>query len=79
MKNMKGLIGIIPVPSGLPENRSQFDLSSRFKVIKKESSTKDENMNGKIQKEGAHCCGSGSEAKWYRDHKGYSDGLDLLI
>ena len=42
------------VPSGLPEDRPQFDLSSRFKVIHREASIIDENVNDRMQREGAH-------------------------
>jgi len=41
------------IPSGLPEDRPQFDLASRFKVIHRESSIVDENINDRIQREGA--------------------------
>lgn len=67
------------VPHGLPEDRPQFNLSKYFQVIKKEPSTKDESINDRIQKEGAHVWGGGNEqpltggeAEWYRNHKGYS-------
>jgi len=72
-------MGLTPVPSGLPEDRPQFDLSSHFKIIDKPS-MKDEDLNERIQKEGAHYWGAGapeqpltgSEAEWYARHKGYS-------
>jgi len=70
------------VPSGLPEDRF-FDLSSHFKVLKHESSIKDEDPNERIQREGAHFGGGadleqpllGAEAEWYVKHKGYSEKI----
>jgi len=76
-------MGLTSVPSGLPEDRVQFDLSRHFKIIQKESSIKDEDLNKQIQKEGAHYWGAGpeeqpltgSEAEWYARHKGYSKNI----
>ena len=67
------------VPSGLPEDKF-FDLSLHFKIIRRESSIKDEDSNDRIQREGAHFWGGadleqpllGAEAEWYVKHKGYS-------
>jgi hypothetical protein len=60
---------------GLLENRPELDLSKHFKVIQKEPSTKDENINDRIQREGGQMWGGSSEAQWYREHKGYSEKL----
>jgi hypothetical protein len=40
------------IPSGLSEYLVQFDQAKYFKVIKHESSIKDENVNDRIQREG---------------------------
>ena len=61
------------IPSGLPDDRPQFDMSKYFKVIQRESSIKDENLNEKIQNDGVHFSGEGSETDWYQTHKGYSE------
>jgi hypothetical protein len=71
-------MGLTPVPSGLPEDRLQFEMGKHFKVIQKESSIKDEDWNDRIQKEGVHYWGggapeqllTGSETEWYMRHKG---------
>ncbi len=62
------------IPSGLPEDRS-FDLSSHFEVIQKERFIVDDDVNSRIQREGTHCNGAGSEEAWYAGHKGYSKRL----
>jgi hypothetical protein len=75
--------GLTAVPSGLPEDRPQFNLSSHFNVIKKESQYKDEDPNERIQREGVEYWGGGQadqallggEYEWYLKHKGYSDKL----
>lgn len=71
-------------PSGLPEDRPQFDLTRYFKVVDRKSSVVDENVNDRIQKEGCECWGgcneqplTGGEAEWYMKHKGYSKKGDL--
>ena len=62
------------IPSGIPDKF--FDLSKNFKVIDHKSSIVDEDLNERIQKEGAHFGGSGSsELEWYRKNKGYSERL----
>ena len=74
---------IYRVPDGLPEYRSQFDMSKYFNVIKKESSIKDESINDRIQREGCSTwfegCKeqelTGGEAEWYVQNKGYSSRL----
>jgi hypothetical protein len=63
------------VTSGLPEDRSQFDMKKYFKVIERESSIKEETVNDRIQREGADCWGGGSEADWYYRNKGYSERI----
>lgn len=71
------------IPSGIPDKF--FDLSSHFKMIQRENSIKDEELNKRIQREGAHYNGSGnseqpltgSEAEWYVHHKGYSERIKL--
>jgi hypothetical protein len=71
------------IPSGLPEDRPQFDMTRHFKVIQRESSIKDENLNERIQKEGVHYGGggpvdqplTGSELEWYQARKGYSNSI----
>jgi hypothetical protein len=61
------------VPSGLSEDRPQFDPSKYFKVIQKGSSLVDENVNDRIEREGCECWGGGGEVEWYMKHKGYSN------
>jgi hypothetical protein len=71
------------IPSGLPDDRPQFQMAKYFKVIQKEPSIVDENVNDRIQKEGFHYWGggapeqplTGSEAEWYMRHKGYSQRI----
>ena len=63
-------------PSGLPEDRAQFDPSKYFKVIHRESSIKDDNVNDRIQREGCDCWGGSGESEWYANHKGYSNNLE---
>lgn len=55
----------------------QHPVEELFKgrVIKRESKTRDTDINELIQAVGAHCDGAGSEAAWYRKHKGYSEKL----
>jgi hypothetical protein len=72
------------IPSGLPEDRSK-DLSSHFKVIHKEKLIRDEDVNERIQREGAEVSYrnrstldqplTGEESEWYMKHKGYSKRL----
>lgn len=70
--------GLSPASSGLPDDRAQFDISSRFEVIQKESSVKDEDINETIQREGAHFGRGGSkEGDWY--FKKHFDGLQKLF
>lgn len=69
------------IPSGLPDDRPQFNMNKYFNIIHRELSIIDENLNDRIQKEGVHYSGScspeqpltGSEAEWYCAHKGYSN------
>ena len=55
------------VPSGLSEDRPRFDMSKYFKVLLRESSIKDENVNDRIQREGARC-GEGHDEEIGRAH-----------
>ena len=76
------------IPSGLPDDHPQFDMTKYFKVIQREASIKDENLNERIQKEGVHYDygGSGpveqlltgSELEWYQIHKGYSESIQKV-
>lgn len=70
--------GLNLTSSGLPDDRVQFDISSRFEVIQKESSVKDENINETIQREGAHFGrGGGKEGDWY--FRKHPDRLQKLL
>jgi hypothetical protein len=79
---VKGPKAATRIPSGLPEEKF-FDISKHFKVIQRESSVKDEDLNERIQREGVHFNGkstieqplTGEEAEWYARHKGYSKRL----
>lgn len=51
--------GLHSVPSGLPADRFQFDPSKYFKVINIDRPRVDENVNVRIQKEGANLGYSG--------------------
>lgn len=81
----KGPKGLTGVPNGLPEDRPQFDPSKYFRVIVRDRATKDENLNERIQREGAHFSGAGNpdqpltggEAEWYMRNKGYTNRLGL--
>lgn len=69
----KGKRGLKRIESGIPDKF--FDLRKYFKVIDREPSIIDEDLNERIQREGAHCNGAGDEAQWYSEHKGYSRNL----
>lgn len=68
--------GLNLTSSGLPDDRVQFNISSRFKVIQKDASVKDEDINETIQREGAHFGGRIGEADWYfRKHPDKLKGI----
>jgi len=76
--------GITRVPDGLSGERPQFDPSKYFNVIKGNSAPKDESVNDRIMREGAHQenrSGTvdqpllGGEVEWYMKHKGYSQNV----
>ena len=70
--------GLNSTSSGLPDDRAQFDISSRFKVIQKEVSIKDEDINETIQKDGARLGrGRSGDGDWY--FKKHPDKLQQLI
>lgn len=71
---VKGRHGLKRSDSFIPD-RAPLDLSKHFKVIDHKPSIVDGDLNERIQKEGAHCWGPGSEAQWYAEHKGYSERL----
>ena len=58
--------GLNSTSSGFPDVRAQFDISSRFKVIQKDASIKDEDINETIQREGGRLGrGRRGEGDWY--------------
>jgi hypothetical protein len=69
--------GLTRVPDGLSEDRVQFDPSRYFRVIVRDSVTKDVLINEVIQREGAHCDGGDDEVSWYMRNKGYTERLGL--
>lgn len=55
----------------------QHDMKDLFRgrVINIDRPPRDKSINEEIQETGAHGCGSGNEAEWYKRNKGYSDRI----
>jgi hypothetical protein len=69
----QGKKGLTRIPSGILEDR-HLNLAKYFKMIEGRPE-RDENLNERIQKEGARTWGGVAESVWYKGHKGYSRNI----